>query len=282
MTQDPEIQALLEQIETGRRIHRKQMRQLAHDHMRVVHPDGEPCPGGCDQAADPQALADYEAGLPCPCRLCNHPLAGRSYTLTFRVDPAMYTAAYDTREDQLMAIKTSIHKLAQLAGLPSLSEVKANPLPEDLGSLMVEVAEREQTWIEGTLSKLDSICSAYKLTIYPDSGDNSIVWIKPEATWTTVLELLRSTAISVGVLSREAVNELMNPAHYKAPREAAQAQFVWLKHYQAAGCCCYGAPHEGNCCPGWFENEETHEIERCDGCKLFDSDDEAKQAAQRA
>jgi hypothetical protein len=44
-------------------------------------------------------------------------------------------------------------------------------------------------------------------------------------------------------------------------------------------CCCCAACHDGPrdayCCPGWFVNAETNEIERCDECALFATDDDA-------
>jgi hypothetical protein len=59
-----------------------------------------------------------------------------------------------------------------------------------------------------------------------------------------------------------------------------------LSHVQPAldeSCaCCYGADHEGPCCPGWFLNAETHEVERCDECKLFESDKDAQAEAAAA
>lgn len=33
--------------------------------------------------------------------------------------------------------------------------------------------------------------------------------------------------------------------------------------------------HEGACCPGWFRNGETNEIERCDACAVFETDEDA-------
>lgn len=42
--------------------------------------------------------------------------------------------------------------------------------------------------------------------------------------------------------------------------------------------CCMGG-HEGPCCPGWFRNSETNQIERCDDCKVFATDDAAARHA---
>lgn len=38
-----------------------------------------------------------------------------------------------------------------------------------------------------------------------------------------------------------------------------------------AACCCIGDEHVDHC-PGWWVNEETGEVERCDDCATFASD----------
>ncbi len=40
-----------------------------------------------------------------------------------------------------------------------------------------------------------------------------------------------------------------------------------------APCCCEGEAHLDHC-PGWFVNQETHELERCDECATFAGDDD--------
>jgi hypothetical protein len=35
--------------------------EVARDHRWLCHPNGEPCPDGCDTAADPKRLAEYKA-----------------------------------------------------------------------------------------------------------------------------------------------------------------------------------------------------------------------------
>ncbi len=48
-------------------------------------------------------------------------------------------------------------------------------------------------------------------------------------------------------------------------------------------CCCFGhAEHDGACCDGYFFNEETNEVERCDDCKKFADDDAATVAHDTA
>jgi hypothetical protein len=47
-------------------------------------------------------------------------------------------------------------------------------------------------------------------------------------------------------------------------------------------CKCCVSSHGGACCPGWFVNEETRLIERCDSCGLFADDTSAREAARRS
>jgi hypothetical protein len=41
-------------------------------------------------------------------------------------------------------------------------------------------------------------------------------------------------------------------------------------------CCCNGAGHEEACCPGWLHMNDPHEIQRCDECRRFSNDDDAR------
>jgi len=44
--------------------------------------------------------------------------------------------------------------------------------------------------------------------------------------------------------------------------------------------CCRGEGHKGACCPGYFRNAETREIERCDECAIYPNDEAAAVAAR--
>ena len=45
--------------------------------------------------------------------------------------------------------------------------------------------------------------------------------------------------------------------------------------------CCYGK-HVGPCCPGYFHDSATGEIERCDECAIFPDDIAAAEAERKA
>ena len=47
---------------------------------------------------------------------------------------------------------------------------------------------------------------------------------------------------------------------------------------EAEECCCIGGKHDA-CCPGWFVNEETGLVERCDDCAKYSTDEDAAAAA---
>lgn len=45
--------------------------------------------------------------------------------------------------------------------------------------------------------------------------------------------------------------------------------------------CCQGAGHAGPCCPGWLHMEEPREIQRCDDCGTYETDEDAAAAHAR-
>jgi hypothetical protein len=100
---------------------------------------------------------------------------------------------------------------------------------------------------------------------------------RAKGPWTgmTPLDLIRAARVELD----EAEAALKTPCN----RVEIEAEFgdaaafigMALDVLSRADCCCYGAAHEDACCPGYFRNAETNEIERCDECKRFESDDAA-------
>lgn len=41
-----------------------------------------------------------------------------------------------------------------------------------------------------------------------------------------------------------------------------------------SSCCCLGRGHDRSCCPGFFVNDETGKLERCDDCGIFAYDED--------
>lgn len=85
----------------------------------------------------------------------------------------------------------------------------------------------------------------------------------------TLLELIRAEldeverALDNGEGMRRVCEELGDVAAFTA----------MALDVNGAACCCVGGEHVAHC-PGWFVNDETGELERCDECAVFAGDDD--------